>query len=319
MLTPVVFFIFNRPDTTRKVFEAIRQAQPSKLLVVADGPRSDREEEAEKCQATRDIIQTVDWNCEVMTNYSEVNLGCKHRIASGLNWVFETVDEAIILEDDCLPHPTFFRFCEELLDTYRDDERVMHIAGNNFGIVGSNPHESYRFSRLTPIWGWATWQRAWQHFDVDIKSWPTIKQSGILGNIFEGREQLNLRIKSWNGVYEGSINTWDYQWNFACIIQGNYSILPNRNLVSNIGFRADGSHTTISKSPLAKLPMAACEFPLVHPQIWIVDHDSDVRAFKKARDLTVWNKFKKIIKKAIKSSTALFPSLKGRPTGASDG
>jgi hypothetical protein len=300
MSTPVVFLIFNRPDTTQQVFEAIRQAQPSKLLVVADGPRRDREEEAEKCQATRDIIKTVDWDCEVMTNYSEVNLGCRRRISSGLDWVFETVDEAIILEDDCIPDPTFFQFCQELLKTYRYDNRVMHIAGNNFGIVGSNPHESYRFSRLTPIWGWATWRRAWQYFDVDMKLWPQVQASGLLGNIFQDPEELEGRVKSWTSVHAGNVDAWSFQWHFACLRQGNYSIVPNRNMVSNVGFRSDAVHTVSSTSPFASLAVEACEFPLVHPQVWIADRASDLRYFKTMHDLNFLGKLKKRVKQVIK-------------------
>jgi hypothetical protein len=157
--TPIAFFIFNRPDTTARVFEAIRQAQPSKLLVVADGPRSTRPGEAEKCAATRAIIDQVDWECEVLTNYSDVNLGCRHRVSSGLDWVFEQVEEAIILEDDCLPHPTFFRFCEELLEWYRHDHRIVAISGDNFQNGHQSGEFSYYFSRYVHIWGWATWRR----------------------------------------------------------------------------------------------------------------------------------------------------------------
>ena len=147
MKTPVAFLIFNRPDTTAKVFEAIRQAKPPKLLVVADGPRSDNPSEAEKCQAAREIIEQVDWECEVLTNYSDVNLGCKTRVSSGLDWVFDNVEEAIILEDDCLPHPSFFPFCEKLLDNYRDDKRIMDIRRNNMQYGPKLPSKVTDFSR----------------------------------------------------------------------------------------------------------------------------------------------------------------------------
>ena len=164
MLTPIVFLIFNRPDTTKRVFEAIRQAKPKKLLVVADGPRDDRQGEAEKCAAVRSIIDTVDWDCKVLTNYADVNLGCGLRVSSGLDWVFEQVEEAIILEDDCLPHPSFFPFCEEMLDLYRHDERIMHIAGTNSLEEWKSDVQSYHFSYTGGIWGWATWQRAWKYY-----------------------------------------------------------------------------------------------------------------------------------------------------------
>ncbi|MFM7711944.1 MAG: glycosyltransferase family 2 protein, partial [Microcystis sp.] len=142
------------PDTTARVFEAIRQAKPPKLLVVADGPRADRADDIEKCKAARAIIEGVDWDCEVLTNYSDVNLGCKNRVSSGLNWVFDTVEEAIILEDDCVPDPTFFRFCEELLEYYRHDQRIMVISGNNFQFGKKRTGYSYYFSVYTHCWGW---------------------------------------------------------------------------------------------------------------------------------------------------------------------
>jgi hypothetical protein len=160
LTTPVAFLIFNRPDTTAKVFEAIRQAKPPKLLVVADGPRPDRPDDIEKCKAARGVVEQVDWDCEVLRNYSDVNLGCKKRVSSGLDWVFNTVEEEIILEDDCLPHPTFFRFCEELLDYYRHDERIMVISGDNFQFGRNCTEYSYYFSRYNHCWGWSTWRRS---------------------------------------------------------------------------------------------------------------------------------------------------------------
>ncbi len=175
MNTPVVFIIFNRPDTAERVFEVIRQVQPTKLLVVADGPRSNRPGAEQKCMATRSIIQKVDWNCEVHTNFSDVNLGCRDRISSGLNWVFEMVEEAITLKDDCLPHISFFRFCQALLNYYRNDTRVMHICGNYFGSSNQYLGESYFFSLFCPILGWVAWRRAWKYFDVAIPIWSELK------------------------------------------------------------------------------------------------------------------------------------------------
>src|SRR4028118_433764 len=183
MKTPVVLIIFNRPAQTEKVFEVIRQAKPPKLLVIADGSRAERPGEAEKCAAARAVIDRVDWDCEVFKNYSDVNLGCDPRISSGLNWVFETVEEAIILEDDCVPHPTFFRYCEELLERYRHDARVMNISGQNVLFGRHRTEYSYYFSRYTLCWGWASWRRAWQYFDVDVKLWPEIRDQNLIKNV----------------------------------------------------------------------------------------------------------------------------------------
>jgi hypothetical protein len=204
--TPVAFLVFNCPDTTIRVFEEIRCARPPKLLVVADGPRADRPGEADKCQAVRAVIETVDWPCEVLKNYSDVNLGCKIRVSSGLDWVFEQVEEAIILEGDCLPHPTFFRFCEELLETYRDDERIGMISGDNFQFGRKRGDASYYFSRYNHIWGWASWRRAWQHYDRNMAIWPKFRDDhwlngfGLLGSrdgFYLAFSQSHIQYRLW--------------------------------------------------------------------------------------------------------------------------
>lgn len=272
MKTPVAFLIFNRPDTTKRVFEVIRQAKPSKLLVVADGPRVERLGEAENCAAARAIIDQADWDCEVLTNYSDVNLGCKKRISSGLDWVFNAVEEAIILEDDCLPHSTFFRFCEEILEHYRHDTRVMHIAGNNFNISGRNQVDSYYFSSTTAIWGWATWRRAWRFFDIDMNVWPTLVKENWLVDMLSSKKEAEIRYKYWDKVYAGKVDAWSYQWHLACLCQAGHSIMPNKNLVSNIGFSQNSTHTVDSTDPFANLETYEIKFPLVHPRFLIRDN-----------------------------------------------
>jgi len=271
---PVAFFIFNRPETTQRVFEVIRQAKPSKLLVAADGPRTSRPLEAEKCAVARAIVEQVDWDCEVLTNYSDINLGCKRRVSSGLDWVFNTVEEAIILEDDCLPHPTLFRFCEELLQKYRDDERIMAISGDNFQFGRRRTEYSYYFSRYNHCWGWASWRRAWQHYDVDMKLWPKIRDSNLLRDLLPKRHAVNYWRTIFQNVYDGQIDTWDYQWTFACWIHSGLSILPSVNLVSNIGFYSDATHTA-GKSRFANMPVEALRFPLQHPSFLICDLKAD--------------------------------------------
>lgn len=275
MKTAVAFLIFNRPDTTEKVFEAIRQAKPPKLLVVADGARSDHPGEAEKCQATRAIIDRVDWECEVLTNYSEVNLGCKLRVSSGLDWVFNNVEEAIILEDDCLPDFSFFGFCEELLDYYRNDERIMVISGDNFQFGRKRAEYSYYFSRYNHCWGWATWRRAWQHYDIEMKLWQQIRDSNWLKFILEESKAIKYWSKIFQATYDEDINSWAYRWTFACWLQNGLTVLPNVNLVSNIGFGTEGTHTTDSRSPFANLPLKKMCFPLQHPPFIIRDAQAD--------------------------------------------
>ena len=303
MKTPVAFLIFNRPDTTEKVFEAIRQAQPLKLLVVADGARSDRPSEAEKCQATRAIIDRVDWECEVLTNYSDVNLGCKTRVSSGLNWVFDHVEEAIILEDDCLPDPSFFLFCEKLLNYYREDERIMVISGDNFQFGRKRTDYSYYFSRYNHCWGWATWKRAWQYYDLEMKLWQEIRD----GNWLEYILHKPRAVKYWNKVFQASydriIDSWDYQWTYTCWIQNGLTILPNVNLVSNIGFGTEGTHTTSNNSPVAKLPTEKMYFPLRHPPFIIRDAEADEftqkTLFNSSASDRLIKKAKKILSKKV--------------------
>jgi hypothetical protein len=263
--TPVIFVIFNRPETTERVFEKIREVRPQKLLVIADAPRPDRPDDVEKCAATRAIIDRVDWECEVLTNYSEVNLGAGKRPATGFDWAFGLVEEAIILEDDCLPEISFFQFCEELLERYRHDQRIMCISGQNVQFGKNKTPYSYYFSRYNHGWGWATWRRAWQHFDFNMKLWPEVKEQNLLASVLETPKGL----KNWNTIfqqtYEGKLPAWDYQFTFACWVQNGLSILSDVNLISNIGFGAGASNTMDSTSPYNNAATEPVKFPLKHP------------------------------------------------------
>ncbi|PZO41466.1 MAG: hemolytic protein HlpA-like protein [Pseudanabaena frigida] len=274
LTTPVALIIFNRPDTTRKVFEAIRQAKPPKLLIVADGARENHPRDRQNCAESRAIVAEIDWDCEVLTNYSDRNLGCRDRVASGLDWIFAEVPEAIILEDDCLPHPTFFRFCEELLVKYRHDLRVMHISGDNFQTQKSRTTDSYYFSNYNHCWGWASWRRAWQHYDVDMRLWDRIRDGDWLLDILQDRSAVREWNQNYQKIYDRITDTWDYQWTFACWLQSGLSILPNTNLVSNIGFNQEATHT-LHRNLFANLPVQPMEFPLKHPVAIIRDRQAD--------------------------------------------
>ncbi|RAM53010.1 MAG: glycosyltransferase family 2 protein [Hapalosiphonaceae cyanobacterium JJU2] len=278
--TPVAFIIFKRPDTTERVFEAIRQAKPAKLFVIADGPRNDRADEPEKCEATRAIIDRVDWECEVLKNYSDTNIGCAERLPSGLDWVFNQVEEAIILEDDCLPHPTFFQFCEALLEKYRYDQRIGTIIGQNVQLGRRRTEYSYYFSIYNRCWGWATWRRAWQNFDFDMKLWPEIQESRFLNDILVDPKSVKFWQQIFQDTYDSRINTvWDYQWTFSCWLQNQLSIVPNHNLISNIGFGQNATHTKHTKGSFVKtyasMPTEPINFPLKHPPYIIRDLESD--------------------------------------------
>jgi hypothetical protein len=277
LTTPVAFFIFNRPALTEKVFSRIAQTKPPTLLVVADGPRS--EEEATRCEETRRIIDRVDWECSVFEEFSDRNLGCKIRISSGLDWVFSKVEEAIILEDDCLPAPTFFTFCQELLEHYRDDERVFLISGDNFQFGKLSINDSYYFSRYPHCWGWASWKRAWKHFDVTMSSWPEFEARGCLKEVLEDPAEQNYWAGIFGQCYRDQINSWAYPWAYACMRQGGLTIIPNVNLVSNIGFGGDSTHTVDAGSPVANLPAAEI-WKLKHPQRVVRHEEADAFTFK---------------------------------------
>lgn len=273
--TAVAFIIYRRPQTTARVFEAIRQARPPVLLVIADGPKAGRPEEAELCRATRAVVEEVDWPCQVLREYADSNLGCRARVSSGLDWVFRTVEEAIILEDDCLPHLSFFRFCEELLEHYRCDERVMHIAGSNFLCGRSCGEASYYFSRYPHVWGWASWRRAWAHYDATFAKWCVSVDKAEYLKRFESRNERRFWRSVWDGVAAGRIDSWAYQWAFACITQGGLSVVPSANLVSNIGMGVDATHTLDRHHPFADLPTFPLAFPLRHPSMVARDRAAD--------------------------------------------
>jgi hypothetical protein len=273
--TPVTFIIFNRPDTTQKVFNVIKTIKPNKLFVVADGPRSNKDNEFQKCKQTRDIINQIDWECEVYKNYSDVNLGCMNRIISGLDWVFENTDETIILEDDIIPNLTFFRFCQEILDKYREDERIMMVSGNNFQFGKKRTTYSYYFSYFPHIWGWATWKRAWEKFDSEIKIWPELRDGKWLNDILHNKTAVRMWHKNFERFFLKEIcHNWDVQWVFACWVNNGLTILPNVNLTSNIGFGKDSTHTN-QGSIFSNLPTQDILFPIVHPPYIIRDSLAD--------------------------------------------
>lgn len=306
MKNPVALLIFKRPDTTAKVFETIRQAQPPKLLIVADGPRLDRPGEAERCMATRAVVENVDWDCEVIRNYSDVNLGCGIRPATGITWVFEQVEEAIILEDDCLPHPTFFQFCDELLERYRDDERIMLISGTNHFKEWKPSVQSYHFSQLSATWGWASWRRAWKFFDYEIKLFPEAVEAQFLKNVFsDSKQRLHWENHFRNVCADDNKSYWDYQWLFTRWIQSGLGIFPSVNLISNIGIGADATHT-FEEDHTTNLETKALEFPLKHPPFIVRDNELDdliqKKIFSSSLQSRVVAKSKRLIRKVIARS-----------------
>lgn len=301
LTTPVAFLIFNRPDLTKKIFEEIRKAKPSRLLIIADGPRFNRTDDVDKCATARAVVEGVDWECEVLKKYSDINLGCGRRPATGLDWVFSVVEEAIILEDDCLPHETFFQYCQQLLEKYRNDERIMSISGDNFQFGRRRTQDSYYFSRYTQTCGWATWRRAWKYYDFDMLLWPEVRDGRWLFDIFgnmqfvthDGQRQFQVSggvsvAEYWHRMFEiaysKKIDAWDFQFTFAAFLQSGLHILPNINLISNIGYGPEATHTQDPRSRLANVPVEAMQFPLRHPQFVIRDAWAD--AFLQANNFS---------------------------------
>lgn len=274
--TPVVLIIFNRPDTTREVFEAIAKARPKKLLVVSDGARDSRPGEAELVAECRQIALAVDWECEVLTNFSETNLGCKTRVATGLDWVFSQVEEAIILEDDCLPSESFFVFASQMLEKYRGVENVGSISGSNMPGYKYPEESSYLFSKFPMIWGWATWARVWNKYEVDVPSWPTTKRSGLLRSVLRTPKGRGFWIRALDGVHKKKIDTWDYQLSLTHWINGYLSVIPSKNMISNIGFGAAATHTVNPNSMYSNSPRSEMVFPLTHPSAVKADSVHDL-------------------------------------------
>jgi len=290
--TPVALFVFKRPDTTRRVFEAIANVRPARLLLVADGPRPGKQDESEMCRQVRDIVARVDWPCEIATNFAESNLGCQERMISGLNWVFSLVEEAIILEDDCLPDASFFPFCEELLERYRGDARVASISGTNLVEEYVNTGDSYFFSQIGGNWGWATWKTKWQRFDRYLRDWPQLKRDRALSELFDRKT-----ASYWTWIFDDMYgncgrNAWDYQWLYTHLKENALVIVPHVNLVNNIGF-GDGASHTVDADPRFTPPVKMMEFPLRHPSSFIPLRSAD----RHVHDLRITPLFRRMLRK----------------------
>ncbi|WP_448699639.1 nucleotide-diphospho-sugar transferase [Mucilaginibacter sp. AW1-3] len=262
---PVLFLIFNRPECTQLTFNAIKKNKPNKLYIAADGPRASKNGEHELCAQTRAIVADIDWDCEVHTLFREKNLGCKVAVNTAITWFFENEEMGIILEDDCLPSESFFSFCADLLIKYKDDDRVWHIDGTtsqaNITAVG----ESYHFSKYCLIWGWATWRRAWNYYDPAIKSFPDFEKNNVIKSIWAKPEVQKYWLKNFKDVYNGQVDTWDFQWMYTVWTNNGMSIRPSVNLIKNIGFDNNATHTKTANKLLKEMKNEEMTFPLQHP------------------------------------------------------
>lgn len=292
--SPILFLIFNRPEETRSVFDEIRKYKPSHLYIAADGPRAGRGNEVLQCNEARQVVDLIDWPCETQTLFRDENLGCKTAVSQAISWFFECEEAGIILEDDCLPNHSFFIFCQEMLEKYRSHPEVGMIAGVNFQMGERRGDGDYYFSKYMHIWGWATWSDRWQNsYDVDIRAWPSFRKSQDFLEITKSRSNRSYWETIFERVYRGKIDTWDYQWLFANWLHKRFSIIPNSNLISNIGFGEGATHTKI-ESQLSNLPVQDLAFPLAHPNLIKVDESADLFTENNYFSMSVFDLLKKV-------------------------
>ena len=267
MKNAILFLVFNRPETTKLVFESIRAAKPPRLYISADGPRLNRPNDKSLCNEVQNIVTTIDWPCELKTFFREQNQGCKKAVSSGIDWFFKNEEQGIILEDDILPLSGFFIYCDELLELYKDDNRVAMVSGNNSISKRLHLKESYFFTHYGNIWGWATWRRAWQHYDVDMRDWPKWRDNGGLNTISDHVRFFEAYWQDYNdAIYNGKIDTWDFQWYFTCWRINGFCITPKNNQTYNLGFDGNATHTS-GPAPdfVIESEPETLVFPLLHP------------------------------------------------------
>lgn len=274
MTSPILFLIFNRPDTTQRVFEEIRKARPPRLYVAADGPRQSRIGEKKLCEQARAIIYKVDWPCAVKTLFRDENLGCGKAVSQAITWFFDHEEEGIILEDDILPHPDFFPYCDELLEKYRDDDTVGIISGHNSVGYPLNRETTYGFFTIPRIWGWATWRDRWYKYDYDLKNvkWSDLRQSlqtvGFTPDMIRFWKMIYLEMK------DHRINTWDFQWSIILMADGKINPTPYSNITKNIGFDDRATHTTAADLNEESIELKPI-YPISHPLKFITDCEAD--------------------------------------------
>jgi hypothetical protein len=275
MQVPVLFLVFNRPYHTRQTFEALRKIKPRYLYIGADGPREGNARDVKKCQEVRNIATAVDWECEIKTLFNQKNLGTKIAVSNAITWFFNEVEEGIIIEDDCVPDPTFYNFASAMLDLYRHDERIMHINGTNL-LMGKQivTDSSYYYSNLCQVWGWATWRRAWQHFDAFMKDFEAIDKVQLLSTISDDPAVSNYWYGCLDSVYRGEVDTWDYQWFYAFWKKRGTAVTPSLNMVSNIGFGEEGTRTIIKFNPFSKMKRYPMK-KIIHPPAFAINESAD--------------------------------------------
>ncbi|MBM9501984.1 glycosyl transferase [Leptospira sp. 201903071] len=274
MKAPILLIAFNRPHLTSIVFETIRQYKPSRFYLAVNAPRADKEGETERCNEVRNILKKVDWDCEIRTLFREEHLQLKVSVSSAITWFFENEEMGIILEDDIVPDPSFYVYCEQLLEYYKDDFRIGMISGDNFGFGHRRNRNSYYYSLYSHIWGWASWRRAWQGYDVYMKDFREFFEEGWLKDLFPESKEFQFWKSNFEAVAYNGFETWDFQWVYHNLKNGRLNIMPSVNLIKNIGFGEGAAHTT-HPSPYANMKTEPLSFPLRHPKFVVRDIESD--------------------------------------------
>lgn len=305
---PVLFIFFNRLEIAKESFAQIREVKPSILYLASDGAREEKDDEKEKVLKVRKaILDMIDWECEIKTLFQDKNLGCMNGVLSAINWLFENEDKGIILEDDCKPQKTFFRYICELLEKFENDERIGMIDGANYIYDNASfSQNSYLFSRYKATNGWATWKRSWKNMDLELKWRGTAEEKNILKNMgYQGKDKnyWEYRLKL---IDTKNVSAWDWQWYFSLAAQNQLSVFPTKSLISNIGFTQEATHTA-SKPKDGHFTTAEMKFPMKHPSYIVPSSDFDQVYYKKNENfiriiirylpLSIKNKIKKIIQK----------------------
>jgi hypothetical protein len=287
--TPILLIIFNRPDKVERLINSLRKVKPTRVYVSADGPRDIIPTDTTRCANARAVISQIDWPCEVVTNFHERNTGADFGPEKAINWFFDNVDEGIILEDDCIAHPDFFRFAKELLARYRANDQVMMISGNNFQNGFIRGDGSYYFSKYPSTWGWASWKRAWGHYDTRTSGYREFADKKILDTICQSRAEKKYWTKFFKKINSGELNHWDIKWIFAVWNNNGISITPNVNLVQNIGFGNDATHTFTHDDTMVVKAVELGE--ITHPSTTTVDKKADAYHFEHVYKFTLIKKF----------------------------
>lgn len=297
-LTPVLFLVFNRPETTERVLEAIRAVKPQRMFVAADGPRPGHAPDRQRCARVLEVVEKgIDWDCDVRYLKRDENLGCRRAVSSAISWFYDAVGEGVILEDDCLPATGFFQFCSVLLERFRDDPRIAHIGGFNCQNGRNRGSGSYYFSRYFHVWGWATWRRAWLGYDVDMHDYRSFVACGGLRDLFDRPSVRDFWKEILDETAAGKVDTWDYQWAYANFKESRLAVVPQRNMVENIGFGTDATHTS-SRSRRAPAEERPAE-EIVHPEFMLPSKAADDFTYRHHLHLGLFHDAKHALKRFL--------------------